>query len=113
MDIIRLNPQLKKCEFVTFNAAIKDMMIEFAEHLQNIEHLDLNYTDADQLNQNFTFDTIHFKNVKHLTARSVMDCWGIFNNYMKIVDKLTFDHLESFTLQVPKDDPGCTSIERF
>lgn len=28
-DIIRLNPQLKKCEFVTFNAATKDMMIEF------------------------------------------------------------------------------------
>ncbi|XP_055307078.1 uncharacterized protein LOC129571330 [Sitodiplosis mosellana] len=90
-DVVRLNPQLKKIEFLTYN-------IDFAEHLQNIEHLDINI--QDRLNQNSTIDATHFKNVKHLTARSVMGHWGFFNNYMEIVVKLTFDHLESFTLQV-------------
>lgn len=99
-DTVRLNPQLKKIEFLSFDAA-KSLIVYCAEHLQNIEHLDLNFCGGVRgFDRNSTIDALHFKNVKHLKARNVCGEWGFIRNYMDIVENLAFDHLETFALQV-------------
>lgn len=99
-EVVRLNPQLKRFEFTTLTA-FTELIVHCAEHLQNIERLDLNFSTG--YDPNFTIDAIlHFKNVKHLKAKTRSR--GFHWNYMDVVDKLTFDHLETFTLQVCRDE---------
>lgn len=113
-SIIRLNPQLKKIRFSNLNSLVADKIVDWSEYLQNVEYfgIELNI-ESDERFSHFNFETLHLKRVKHLTAWSPLFSMEFDCNFMSFIKKLSFDRLESFTLQMCTEPLAEQELEDF